>query len=227
MVKLLDLNNDWKQVRPNLILSDDYVIYSGYQSFKMSKKEIIPLSDNTKLKYNLIKDTFEFGIRDKTVADLGCANMFFGFLSYLNGADNVVGIDLDKEYIKANNDIINYLSFNNIICKDTNVVDYQIKTDIVFAFAIIHWIYSCTACLESLESVINYLRSITNNCLYIEWIDPKDDCIEYFHHLDYNKELIKKDYDKGNFLYYLGQNFRIIEYIGKSKQTREIYRCFV
>jgi hypothetical protein len=107
-----------------------------------------------------------------------------------------------------------------------NAVDYKVKTDVVFAFAIIHWVYSCTGFLGSLENVVKHFRSITNHVLYIEWIDPSDDCISnMLHHLDFNKDLATQDYNKKNFIKYLTDNFRYVEFIGKTKSTREIYRC--
>ena len=118
----------------------------------------------------------------------------------------------------------------NVSCENINVVDYKTPADTVFAFAIIHWIYSCSGFLGSLENVVKHLKSITNKCLYVEWIDPSDDCISaMLHHIDFNKDLTKQDYNKDNFVKYLQDNFSSISYLGVSKQsgTREIYRCVI
>ncbi len=229
-IKLLDLNNDWQQARPNLTFTDDYCLFSGYQSFKLSKEEIVPLSDNTKLKFDLVKNTIIDDVKNKIVSDIGCSNMFFGYLSQLNGATKIIGVDLDQEYISLNNKIINHFELNNTSIQNINVTDYKEVSDTVFAFAIIHWVYSCSGFLGSLNNVVNHFRSITNECLYIEWIDPSDDCIvDMLHHLDFNKDLVEQDFNKTNFLKYLNENFSSVEYLGASKksQTREIYRCLV
>lgn len=229
-VKLLDLNKDWQQVRPTLNKVGDYFSITGYQDYNISKIKIVPISDNIKTKLSLMKSTIQSDILGKTISDIGCSNMFFGFLSYFYGATNVIGIDLDTDYLKQNNHLINQLLMKNVSCENINVVDYKTPADTVFAFAIIHWIYSCSGFLGSLENVVKHLKSITNKCLYVEWIDPSDDCISaMLHHIDFNKDLTKQDYNKDNFVKYLQDNFSSISYLGVSKQsgTREIYRCVI
>lgn len=227
-IKLLDLNNDWKQVRPSLKRVDNHFEVIGYQSYNIDEGGIAPTSDNAKLKFDLIKRTFKSDVNGKTVSDIGCSNMFFGFLSYFHGATTVTGVDLDIDYLKQNNQIISNFSMKDVYCKDINVTDYKDSSDTVFAFAIIHWVYSCSGFLGSLENVVKHFCSITNNCLYIEWIDQSDDCIvDMLHHLDFNKEFATQDYNKANFLYYLSSNFSTVEYLGNSKKTREIYRCLI
>jgi len=226
-IKLLDINNDWQQVRPSLKFIDGMYRFSGYQSFNIDENIVIPVSENTKLKYSLVKKTIHFDTKSKTVIDLGCSNMFFGYLSRSNGADSVIGVDLDNDYLKLNNELIDLLGFKNIKCEKSNAAEFSGKANTVFAFAIIHWIYSCSGFLGSLKNVVYHLRSLTNNCLYVEWICPTDDCIAGFHHLSYNSNLSENDYNKTNFLSYLNNNFNKVEYLGRSKNTREIYRCEV
>ena len=225
--KLLDLNHDWLQARPHLITVDSGLIASGYQQYKISQSNIVPVSDNTRLKFDLVKNTVKDDVTGRTVADLGCSNMFFGFLSNYLGATKVTGVDLDLEYIDQNNKIINHFDMQNISCQKINVVDFKEVNETVFAFAIIHWIYSCSGFLGSLEKVVDHLRSITSHVLYVEWVDPTDDCITYFNHLDYNKELVTPDYTREHFLQYLQKVFSHVTLMGLSKQTREIYRCNV
>ena len=49
-IKLLDVNNDWKQARPLLQKVGDSFIYSGYQNFCITPTNISAISDNVKLK---------------------------------------------------------------------------------------------------------------------------------------------------------------------------------
>jgi len=227
-IKLLDVNNDWQQARPVLKFADDSCYFSGYQNFKLSSKEIIALSDNTKLKYDLVKNTITADVAGKSVSDVGCSNMFFGYYAYLHGASKVTGVDLDLEYIDLNKKIIQYFQMSNVNIENINAADYVQLADTVFAFAIIHWVYSCTGFLGSLKNVIKHFKSITGECLYIEWIDPSDDCIkDMLHHLDFNKEYAEQDFNKENFLKYLNENFSSVTHLGNSKITREIYRCLV
>ena len=231
-IKLLDLNNDWKQVRPTLTFKKipKHCVVTGYESYQIYETQIAPTSDNVKLKFNLIKNTVKDDVAGKSVVDIGCSNMFFGFLSYFYKAAKVAGIDLDLDYLSQNNQIINYFNMKNVSCENMNAVDYKELTDTIFAFAIIHWIYSCSGFLGSLENVVIYLRYITNECLYVEWIDPADDCIsQMLHHLDFNKDFVVQDYTKDNFIKYLQNNFSSVSSLGFTKQTktREIYRCLV
>ena len=225
MIKLLDLNNDWQQERPTLILSEKEINFLGYQKFTIKNKVIFPTSENTKLKFNIVKKYIYNDVNNNTITDLCCANTFFGYFSALNGATNITGVDLDKEYKKLNKMLITYLNLNNIQIIEKQATEYTNSSDITFAFATIHWLYSCSGFLQSLENVINHLSNITNKILYVEWIDPKDSCILEFKHLDYNNKNTKKDYNKNNFLKYLSDNFNSIEFLGSSKGTREIFRC--
>jgi len=229
-IKLLDLNHDWRQARPSFVEDGKWLISSGYQSFKLSNNSIIPVSDGLITKFNLVKNTINQDISGKSVSDVGCANMFFGFYSAVSGATKVTGVDLDCEYIAMNRFFIKKLGLNNISVKDINAAEYRDISDTVFAFAIIHWIYSCSGFLGSLENVVKHFRSVTSQVLYIEWIDPSDDCIaDMLHHLDFNKDLTVQDYSKDNFIKYLRNNFSSVEFLGCSKQsgTREIYRCAI
>ena len=227
-VKLLNLNKDWRQVRPTIKTDDSGSLVTGYQHYKLSKTDIVPMSGNTQIKLDLIKNTVFDDVNNKTVSDIGCSNMFFGFLAKLYGATKVIGVDLDKEYIAQNTNLIKLNNFENVFCKDINAADYKETADVVFAFAIIHWVYSCSGFLGSLENVVKHFRSITNNILYIEWIDPSDNCIaDILHHLDFNKNLVTQDFNKDNFLRYLKDNFSLVTFCGNSKETREIYRCVV
>lgn len=225
MIKLLDLNGEWQQARPKLIKRSGELHFSGYQSLVIKANNVFPISENTKLKYTLVKDYFIKDINEKTVADIGCSNMFFGYLSAFNGATKVTGVDLDKEYLKLNNQIISEFKLKHVTCIEKNVTDFIEANDVTIAFAIIHWIYSCSGHLGSLKNVIDHLSNITKNCLYIEWIDPNDDCIEFFKHLDYNKSTTTKDYTLNNFKTYLSNLFTEVKYLGHSKSTRQIYRC--
>ena len=227
-IKLLDLNNDWQQVRPSVAFENGAYTVRGYQDYCISKSQIIPMSDNLCNKMRLVEKTIEGDVVGNTVVDIGCSNMFFGFLSHFLGATQVVGIDLDNDYLNQNDYLIDECSMKETTCKSMNVVDFKDPMDTVFAFAIIHWVYSCTGFLGSLENVVKHFRSITKKCLYIEWIDPSDNCIaDVFHHLDFNKEYAVQDYSKDNFIKYLKDNFAEVKYLGNSKYSREIYRCLV
>ena len=224
MTKLLNLNSDWKQARPSYSLNNEKIYFNGYQSFTIDKNSIVPNNIDLKNKSNILRPQIEKCVNENTTfLDLGCANFYFGFVAQQLNAKKVTGVELDKDYINIINIIINNLSLSNINVVECNVQDYVEPYDIVNAMAIIHWIYSCSAVMGSLKNIIKYFSKITNQTLFIEWIDNEDEAIKYFGHINYNKEFSAGDYNKENFLKYLNENFDSVQHIGNSIPTREIY----
>merc|ERR1712150_417516 len=58
------------------------------------------------------------------------------------------------------------------------------RCDTVFVGALIHWVFSCTASFGSFDRIADYLYERVGKMLLIEWIDPEDSAIKFFHHLD-------------------------------------------
>lgn len=222
--KLLDLNKDWKQARPSYGITNGNVNFNGYQSFNIHGNSITPTNTDLINKSNILRKQIESHIDgDTTFLDLGCANFYFGFVAKLAGAKKVTGVEIDKDYIRIIEDIISNLSMENIGVVDSNVQDYETPHDVVNAMAIIHWLYGCSAVMGSLKNIIDYFTKITNKVLFIEWIDNTDAAIEYFGHLNYNKEFTEDDYNKENFLKYLNDNFSSVYHLGGEIPTRQIY----
>lgn len=222
--KLLNLNNDWKQARPSYRQKDGLGIFYGYQSFEFTKDKMIPKNNDLLVKEKIIRPQLEKYITNETdFLDLGCANLYFGFLANILGAKSVTGVELDKDYIDIINRIINDFSLKNVSIVEQNVQDYITPSDVVNATAIIHWIYSCSACMGSMEKMVKYFSDITKKVLIIEWIDNKDAAIQYFGHINYNLSHTQNDYNKENFLTHMNKEFKEVTFIGNTEPTREIY----
>ncbi len=222
--KLLNLNSDWKQARPSYNYKDGLGIFDGYQSFEIQHNSVVPKNHDLLVKNSIIRPQLEKYITNEmSFVDLGCANLYFGFLANLLGAKSVTGVELDKEYIDNINKIINDFSFDKISIIEQNVQDYNTPCDFVNAAAIIHWIYSCSACMGSMEKIVEYFSKITNKILIIEWIDPSDAAIQYFGHINYNASLTKNDYNKENFLSHMNKEFKEVVFLGNTEPTRELY----
>jgi hypothetical protein len=218
---ILDLNTEWKQRRPKLVIKTDQIVFSGYQSFILSDS-IVPLSKKLKRKFNLIQRHLD-KISGLSCLDLGCANMFFGFYCYINGAA-VDAVEVDSEYIKDIRRICDEKNFN-INVHQMNIEGYTKPADIVFALSIIHWLYSCSASFMSLESVIVFLSSLSKRFMFIEWVGPEDRAILKFNHLGYNNNETKKDYSFDVFHDSLKKQFDNVVRLGSVSKTRSIYLC--
>ena len=107
-----------------------------------------------------------------------------------------------------------------------NLSDWTQPKDYVNALSLIHWVYSCTSVMGSMDKMIKFFANITKKNLFIEWIDPKDEAIKYFGHLKYNKSFSDNSYTKEYFLDSLNIHFDSVKFLGESrKNTREIYVC--
>lgn len=223
-LKTLDLNKDWKQTRPSYSFINKKCLFRGYQSLEIEKGLLTPKNKDLILKSSILRPRIESVInQEMSFLDLGCANFYFGFLSNLLNAKKTTGVDVDKEYIIAINSIIDYFALENIQIVESNIQDYKEPHDIVNAMAIIHWLYSCSAFFGSISNVFEYLSSMTNRVLFIEWIDNQDAAIKLFGHTNYNHELTQDDYDRESFLSNLVKHFNKVTFLGNTEPTRELY----
>jgi transposase-like protein len=118
-------------------------------------------------------------------------------------------------------------NFENISIVNKNITDYDCPADVVFALTLIHWIYSCTSALGSLNAAVSFLKKLTKESLFVEWIDPGDTTIEFFKHTKYNRNFIKEPYNKENFISALKNNFTKVEKIADIIPTRQLYLAVV
>ena len=78
-----------------------------------------------------------------------------------------------------------------------------------------------------MENMISFLRKITGEVLFVEWIDPSDEAIQYFKHLDYNKENTDNSYNYDNFIFELNKQFSSVEMIGETRNTRKLFKATI
>ena len=77
------------------------------------------------------------------------------------------------------------------------------------------------------EETRNQLKNMTNEVLFVEWIDPSDEAIKYFKHLDYNKNIVDNSYNYESFMSELNKNFTSVEMIGNTRDTRKIFKATI
>lgn len=214
---------------PNIECKPDGCVVTGYQKYFINENTITPLGGNltnpkTVALFRFFKDGYMNG---KTFLDLGAANGLFSFCALGCAASKVTAVDIDDGHLKIMRKIKDRFNFKNITIVNKNITDYDCPADIVFALALIHWIYSCTSAFGSLHAAISFLKKLTKESLFIEWIEPSDPAIEFFKHTKYNRDFIKEPYNKENFLSALELNFTRVEKIADIIPTRQLYLAVV
>jgi len=199
-------------------LDEGYEV-TGYQSFKVGKDW---LNINSK-KYELVYPHLNGKLKGKTFLDLGGANGVYSFLANFEGAKPTI-VDIDKDHLDIVRTISEEYDFDIDII-EKNVTDIDMKSDVVNALALIHWIYSCTSTFGSLERAIKFLSDLTNETLIIEWVEPTDPVMNILHHIDFNKESIEEEYNFDNFIKALHKYFKDVYHVGDVSGTRYIFKC--
>jgi len=222
-VNLLDLNKDWQQKRPELVIKNNSVLFRGYQNYEI-KNGITPNDKKLKKKTALIDPELK-KLKADSVLDLGCAGFYFGLKSYYTlNKPSITGVEIDKEYLSKLNILVKHLNIDcNLIESRLDLFKPNKQYDLVFALAIIHWIYSCSSYFGSLDNVIKFLADLTGKYIFIEFVSEGDSVIPKLNHIKFNDA--EPDYSKEHFLKYLDKYFSSYKYLGNSKKTREVYFC--
>ncbi len=188
---------------------------------------IQPHNDSLLVKQRLLAPYFtpQF-MQGRSLLDLGANGGFFSFWALLNGSKEVVALDTDKNYLENLTKILIRLDLTELQIANSNIVDWNTPADNVLALALIHWIYSCTSLFGSLDAVIKKLADLTKHMLIVEWVDPIDEAISFFHHLDWNKELVQASYTFDAFIQALDTHFVRYEKIGDINSTRQLYIAY-
>lgn len=209
--------------------TDKIVSIQSYQNYQMKlddHDQVIEIT-NKRSKYqtkiNLIQQfmTQQMG-SVKTMIDIGCSNGFFCYLANMVGIPEVLGIDHDTEYIKK----LTSLNLNNgVTFQQAGFGEVDETADLVLATALIHWLFSHTTNLRSLDKIVEILAEMTHKFLIIEWVDSHDSAILDFKHLDYRDPKILAQYNETVFQEALKKHFTTFECLGVSKKggTRKLY----
>ena len=204
------------------------IVVEGYQKYTISKDSINPDANSYDLlkKYTLLKKIFNNDITGKTILDIGANSGFFTFWGHQKGA-SCTAIDMDANYINLMNEISNHFSYD-ITIKKENISNINHASDIVIALSLIHWVYSCTSIFDSMEKLILFFKSITNECLIIEWVDIEDNAIKCFNHLDHNYNFTNNTYNHKQFIDNMEKYFSSVVKIGETrKNTRILYKATI
>lgn len=214
---------------PGIDLQAGRVTIHGYQEFQVSKRKIKPLPIDRPLqrKKELAGPFFnpEF-LGGKTLLDIGANGGFFSLWACRNGARQVVSLDMDGAYLKLIRQAQNAFGWKNIRPIKAKVQDWEEPSDVVLAFAMVHWLYSCTADYGTLDAVIEKLARLSNVVLLVEWVAPDDAAIQQFKHTEWNPGIDKAGYNLDAFEKALKRQFCKIEILGATSPTRTLYAAF-
>lgn len=148
---------------------------NGYQIFNPFQDPIEPETGGTtdsKLKiFNFKKEDFE----NKTVSDLGCNLGAFSFLAINNGAKKTISYEVDPNFKKFLDLLINDYTFRfpyyaykmDTVEINLNTLPKLIKTDVVLCIAIIHWFFALDKTM-TLEKVAKWLSDMCGETLFFE-----------------------------------------------------------
>lgn len=226
--RLCDTPNVYAR-EPSLEILTGGLIVHGYQEFILTHDVVKPLGIDAPLqrKYELLRPYFEPRfIAHKTVLDVGANGGFFSFLAAQNSAKQVFALDIDDTYWLMMRQAQAHVGLPQIESVATNISKWETPGDVVIALAIVHWIYSCTAVLGSIDAVVQKLATLTRDFAIIEWVAETDPAIQFFGHTKWNGEFVSGPYDVDGFECALAAHFHHYACVGDVTPTRHLYVAF-
>lgn len=159
-----------------------------------------------------------------TLTDIGCSGGEVSFIAQHLGYKRVDCLDHDSEYVSTVEKLIDMQHLTKVVYpKVFSFGEPFRKSDVVVCGAIIHWVFSCTADFGDFNAIIKYLVDSVGKFLLIEWIDPRDNAITGFHHLNCNSKPTKEVYNVQNFERALSAHGKIISKRAVEGDTRVMY----
>lgn len=208
-------------------LSNGIVTVTGYQTYTydIESASLRPLGSGLVAKADLFNSFFSSNfLRGKKVIDLGGNNGFFSLQSILKGASSAMTVDVDEEAVCNVTRLSKDANLSNLKAIKANVANFSSSGDVVYAFALIHWVFDLTTGFGSLESALFHLKSLVNQVLVVEWVDSCDPKIVRCDHIKSKENDFRlKSYNEDNFKQILFELFGFVAEIGSVNETRRIY----
>jgi len=215
--------NEYAQV-PKIKAASKCVVIEGYQQFTACAADV-----STDVAYLNVRGAAilrHAHLSNATLIDIGGNAGYFTWLAVDHGASWGTIVEADPAAIAAGQRVQQLGSLRRTA---TQYRPFKWLTstppptaDVVLALAIVHWLFSCSETLGSLADVVSFLRSLTAQQLFIEWIDPQDPAISGFHHT-----LEDPSYTRQVFEEALRHNFATYEVVAHSREYRDLYLASV
>lgn len=200
------------------------ICFDGYQRFCLAPNTIRFGKQVHRRKYTIVRP-YLFSVADAstTIMDLGCSAGVMGFQAYLDGFKHITFVDHDPEYLHLVRAGMQHIGATKPVVEHSKVHEVSSTADVLFAFAIIHWLYSCTEDFGSLERIVDKLSLHCRKTMFIEWIGPECKDVQLFGHIECNPDFHKDRYNRENFIKALEGTFPFVKRIGQVQKGREIW----
>jgi hypothetical protein len=209
-----------------LDLYPSLAVVSGYQNFTITPWSLTPAPETPFLgqKREMLRfSVIATAVRGRTMLDLGASAGFFALWALREGATAATCVDMDPEYVEMTRRIGEHLQIDNLQSVHANVDTWDTPAGVVFALALVHWLYSCTSLFGSLDAVVGKLAALAQHALVVEWIEPEDASLAWFRHTDWNRERTDGVYDVAAFEAALGKHFATFQRLGETMPHRTLY----
>jgi hypothetical protein len=217
---------------PTLTITPTDITVDGYQRYGIVRSTGELRVINKPHKFATLQHVLqEFATQGcHSFIDVGCSAGLTSLLALKSGFTTIGCLDHDCEYIEQLNVILTVLTPSAQMTARVYSFGDQIESligvssaDVVFCGALIHWIYCLTANYHKFDPIIEYLVKYTSKYLMIEWVDPNDDAIQHFGHLNRSAVPGSEPYTTENFERALRKYGTIINTIPFDGPNRILY----
>lgn len=209
---------------PEYWYEGEWIHFKGYQRFSLSPQRIQVDKRDQRRKYALVRPYLLAGRSHfQSILDLGCSAGAMGFQAYLDGVPEVIFVDHDPEYLELVKAGIRHINATESKVELSSAGSATSVADVLFVFALIHWLYSCTEDIGSLDRIIEKLSHRCRKAMFIEWIGPECKEMKSFGHVHRNPEAHREEYSRANFLSALKKRFPYVTRVGGVRYEREVW----
>lgn len=209
---------------PRIVEKDGILHVSGYQHFTVNRATKRAEPQSKREKYLKLQALFADLVAQgcMSIADLGCSAGILSFLAHQAGFQRVHAMDHDVEYLEIVRSCTMAMDASGAILPSRYSFGDLLPTpcDVVLMISLLHWVFSCTALYGNFQDIATYLKGIGARFLCIEWIDPRDQAIQFLKHTEMNKAVQKEAYTLENFLKAFGTPVKVIP---MENSTRTLY----
>ena len=207
---------------------DGRLAVSGYQKFTILHNGDIRFQAQPE-KFKFISKLFrQMHTEDKcdSLIDFGCNSGLVSLIADRQDFRSISSFDHDPTYVATLGQIIKSRGVRSIVPRTLSFGENTTAiADVVFAGAIIHWVFCLTADYQGdFGKVLDYLVSKATKYLVMEWVDPQDNAIKTFGHIRKcanGNEMVSR-YTRSNFEAALRQ-YGVVQSTFGEKSTRTIY----
>lgn len=148
---------------------------TNYQGYIWDPKvtTCTPTGKRSVAKWKAVQQIFPSLVKGREFIDIGASFGFFCFKALECNASWVTGVERHKPYWQAIQDAPMHTAHFTWLCKRFPRETEHLHGDVVMCLSLIHHLFPS----HSLYAILYYLREMTIEWLFIEWISPEDRAI--------------------------------------------------